>query len=105
MFGLEGIDSNPPRATKHVALLDASGLVVNVVSLAVINDTDNDDYKQKYSWTPPEGHSIVDLDENVGIGWKWTGKKWIEPTPIVFPQQKPYEPEIVGATNDTLLVL
>ena len=53
------------------AVIDASGLIVNVVMMA-----------KDANWSPPEGCTCVPCPAHVGIGWKRSGKtKWTAPVP------------------------
>ena len=54
----------------YVIVNNATGLVENSISM-----------EPGFNYPVPEGFSIYERGENVGIGWKYENGQWIEPSP------------------------
>lgn len=77
----------------RAALIDSTGLVDNVI----IVDPDAD---PATAFVPPDGFTLVELNDDspVGPGWTRKGKKWLAPTPE--PTAPPSNIEALAALLD-----
>ncbi len=85
---------------KTYAVVDGTGLVVNVVNLESgwnrEPDPDNPDPGDRNYWTPPPGHSVVQTTIGA-IGYRRVGTRWIRPDPV---PAEPTEQDIYAAASD-----